>query len=131
MRRHFVWVLMLALSVLAVGCGQDDAEKSAVDAVTEAAAEVGGEIQEAAEAASESVDGMIDEASDAVAATVDEIKAQIAEKEGELQAVKDQIASMSPTDMAGDAGAELKAKSEALMGELAALRDKLTASDGE
>jgi hypothetical protein len=128
MKRMTMWALLLLLTpALMISCGGDKAD-GAADAVEAAAAEVKEAGHDAADAVSEAVDDASGTAAEMVESTVDEINTMIAEKEGELKAVTDKLAGMSPTDLAGEAGAEMQAKSEALMGELGSLREKLKAA---
>jgi TolA-binding protein len=100
-------VLLIGLSL---GCGGTSEESSAEPAVSEAAAET----EQAAEEATGTVEEM-----------ADSIQAEIAEKEAELAALNEQIAQLSPEDLLTDAGKDLQAKAEALMQQIAELKEKL------
>ena len=73
----------------------------------------------------ESAESAVEEAVDDAEATIDEIKAELAEKEADLERIAEEIKGLSPTDVAGEKGQELKAKSEALSDEIQKLKDKL------
>ena len=63
------------------------------------------------------VDSAVEAADEAVAdanSSMDKIKAEIAAKEDDLAKIADELKGLSPQDMVGEKGAELKAKSEAL-----------------
>ena len=123
-----MWALLLLLTpALMIGCGKDKTEEPAKTAEA-AAAEVKEAGSDMADAVSEVVDEASGDAAAMVGATVDDIKAMISEKEAELKAVTDKLTGMSPTDLVGSAGSEMKAKSEALMSELGELREKLKAA---
>ena len=113
-------MLPLLLVVLLIGlvtaCGSEDT----------------GSAGDAMDKAGDAVDDAMDEAGDAVdtamgdgADMVEKIKAELAEKESDLEKITDEIKNLSPADMAGEKANELKAKSEALGDEIAKLKEKL------
>jgi small-conductance mechanosensitive channel len=83
-----------------------------------------------AESVEPAVDSAVDTAEEAAGdaaadATVDKIKAELADKEAELEKITDELKALSPQDMVGEKGEELKKKSEALSDEIQKLKDKL------
>jgi DNA repair exonuclease SbcCD ATPase subunit len=116
----------LVLVGLLTACGGDSG--TAGDAMDEA----GDAVDSAMDEAGDAVDSAMDEAGDAVdsameggAEMIDKIKAELAEKESELEKITEEMKNLSPTDLAGEKANELKAKSEALGDEIAALKEKL------
>lgn len=88
------------------------------------------------EPSAESVDAAVDEAVEAVdqatdeavaeaGSAMDKIQAEIAAKEDDLAKIADELKALSPQDMMGEKGSELKAKSEALTEEIDQLKAKL------
>lgn len=115
--------LMASLAVVltvgfCIGCGDGE---NKVEGAADAAMEEVGE-------AAEGVAGMAEEAAESAQGMMEEIKAELAAKEDELAKLKEQMSGLSPTDLAGKAGKELKAKSEALSAEIQQLKDKLASS---
>ncbi len=84
-------------------------------------------VQAAAAQGAEPVEELAEEAEAAVGATIDELKRRLAEKEAELEMINEQIKGLSPTDLAGERGAELKQKSETLSGEIRKLKERIAA----
>lgn len=111
-----------ACLVFSVACS---GEKDAGDALESATQD----LQEAGKDLADAVDDVVEEAggdaASAIAGTVDELKAALAEKEDELQAVKDKLAAMSPSDLTGGDASKLKEQSETLMDEIKGLKEKL------
>jgi len=103
-------VLLIGLCLSCGGSGE-----------TPSAESVGAEVDSAVDAAVEAADEAVGDAD----ATIDEIKAELADKEAELEKVADELKGLSPQDMMGDTGEELKAKSEALNDEIQQLNEKL------
>ena len=113
------WACLLLLTV-AVACGGGD---EAGDALGEAAEGMQQAGEEAAGTVQDVVDDATSGAADAIQETADQIKTAIADKEAELQALKDRIANLSAADM-GQAS-ELKDQADTLMQELDELKAKL------
>ena len=81
-----------------------------------------------AESVDAAVDSAVEAADEAVAdanSSMDKIKAELAEKEDDLAKIAEQLKGLSPQDVMGEKGAELKAKSEALTDEIEKLKAKL------
>jgi hypothetical protein len=102
------------------------------DSVGDAMDQAGDAVDDAMDQAGDAVDTAMDEAGDAIdsatadgAEVIEKIKAALAEKEGDLEKVTDEIKNLSPADLAGEKANELKAKSEALGEEIAKLKEKL------
>jgi len=79
-------------------------------------------------AVDKAVDKAVDAADEAVAdadSAIDKLNAEIAAKEDDLAKIADELKGLSPQDMVGEKGAELKAKSEALTDEIEQLKAKL------
>jgi phenylalanyl-tRNA synthetase alpha subunit len=66
-----------------------------------------------------------EEAADDAEATIEKLKAELAEKEADLERLADELKGLSPADVTGEKGQELRAKSEALADEIQQLKDKL------
>ena len=121
----FCAVLLIGLLTACGGSGDSGSAGEAMEKAGEA-------VDDAMEQAGEAVDTAMDEAGDAVdsamaggAEMVDKLKAELAEKETELEKVTEQLKNLSPADLAGKTGNELKAKSEELGEEIAKLKDRL------
>ena len=96
-------------------CDGGDDTTGSVDAAAE----------QLADSVNDAVETVTDDAAGIVPETIDEIKAALAEKEGELEAIKEKLAGMSPSDLTGSEAGSLKEKSEALMEEIANFKQKL------
>jgi len=135
-------ILPLLLVVLMIGlvtaCGSEDtgsagdAMDKAGDAVDDAMDKAGDAVDTAMDKTGDAVDTAVDKTGDAVdtamadgAGMAEKIKAELAEKESDLEKITDEMKNLSPADMAGAKANELKAKSEALGGEIAKLKEKL------
>jgi peptidoglycan hydrolase CwlO-like protein len=117
-RLSMIGALSLVLLVgLCLSCGGSGETPSAES--------VGAEVDSAVDTAVEAADEAADEAVADADATIDKIKAELADKEAELEKVADELKGLSPQDMMGDTGEELKAKSEALNDEIQQLNEKL------
>ena len=116
------WILILsAMVVFAVACGGEDDPGEALEAATK-------DLKESGQNLAGEVENVVDDAGEVLKGTIDEIKAALAEKEDELQAIKDKLADLSPADLAGEDAAKLKEQSDDLMKEIKGLKDKLEAA---
>ena len=107
-------ILLVGLCISCGGSGDDTSPATAEKSVSETVDSV--------------VDSAVEAADEAVAdadPTMDKIKAEIAAKEDDLAKIADELKGLSPQDMVGEKGAELKAKSEALTAEIEELKAKL------
>lgn len=110
--------MCLILSVgLCLSCGGSSEETTPTAGETPSAESVESAVDSAADAAEEAV-------ADADT-TVDKIKAELEEKEADLKKVAEELEGLSPQDVMGEKGKELKAKSDALNDEIQKLKDKI------
>ena len=111
---------LVLLFGLFVGCGggeKSDAEK----AMKDAAENVAGMAHEAGQKAGE----MAEDAAEGAQEMMEQVKKELADKEAELEKLTEKLKAMSPADMAGSAGKDLKAKIQKLESEIQELKDKL------
>jgi uncharacterized protein YukE len=114
-----VVLLGFAMIFAVVGCGgAAEKSESAVEALTEKA-------EDMAETAGEMAEDVMNMAPDEIQAKVEDLKKEIAEKETELAELTEKLKGMSPTDLAGDTGAQLKEESDKLTQEVTDLKKKL------
>jgi hypothetical protein len=131
--KHPRWTLLLfaILTVgLVAGCGGPAEESGALESAAETAAEAG---EAAADTATEAVEGAMEageEMAEAGAEDLDALKAQLAEKEAELEKIAEELKGLSPTDLMGDKAKDLKDRQATLMEEIQALKDKLAELGG-
>ena len=119
------WMVRSAFTICLVAvlaCGGSEGE--AGDAL-EAAVE---DLKKSGEDLAGEVENIVVGAGDVLQGTIDEIKAAIAEKEDELQAISEKLAKMSPDDLMAAEVAKLKQQSEALAERIQGLKDNLEAA---
>ena len=121
-----IGVALAASFMVLVACGGGEGDPA--DAVEAAAEDLKKAGEDLAEAVEDVIDAAEDDAASALQRAIEEIKAAITEKEDELEAIKEKLASMSSGDLAGGDGNSLKEKSEALMDEIKACKQKLEAA---
>lgn len=114
-------IVVLALG-LVVGCSGSDKEYGSVGESGAPDSASGAERAETTEEAMEP---------EGVAATADELRAALTEKRARLQEIADELKGMSPTDLMGEAAKRLQSESDTLAAEIAALEQKIEASEEE
>lgn len=110
-------ILPLLLLGLCLSCS-GSAEKSSTAAEETTAAE---SIESAVDAGEEAAGEAVEEAEMAL----DDLEAALAEKVADLEDVEDELKGLSPEDLMGDKGKQLKAKSETLNEEIRKLKEKI------
>ncbi len=130
-------VLLILLCSIAlafvVGCGaaeesMDDAKDAMADAVDDAKDAAEDAVDDAADTAGDAYDAAkegAEELADDAAAQLEEWKAALAEKETELEKLKEEVENLSVQDLASDKGKDLKDRYEKLKEEVQELRDKI------
>ena len=116
---------LILLVAVCLSCGGSGDTTQPAAGEEPSAGSVDAAVDEAVDAVDEAVDQATDEAVAEAGSAMGKIKAEIAAKEADLAKIADELKALSPQDMMGEKGSELKAKSEALTEEIDQLKAKL------